>query len=142
MTGVDLVTFLRARLDEREAAAQLAAPWPWKLNAERDEVIAEDDELVANVFALSNNQLRNTATHIALNDPQFVLDDIAAKRQIVEHIADRLNPEEADDRWEGADAETDGMATFTLCALAAPFASHPDYDPAWAPREVTAMGGD
>ncbi|MEV7492182.1 DUF6221 family protein [Streptomyces anulatus] len=75
-----LADFLRARYAERRAIAEAASPWPWKINPEDpEEVLASDGILVADVFALSSNQTRNTATFIATNDPADVLADLDAK---------------------------------------------------------------
>ncbi|MFE9855580.1 DUF6221 family protein [Streptomyces sp. NPDC005780] len=81
----DLVQFLRDRYAERRAIAEAAAPWPWKVNPDdAEEVLAHDGILVADVFALSSNQTRNTATFIAANDPADVIADLGVKLAIVE----------------------------------------------------------
>ena len=79
----DLTAWLTQIWDEREEMAKQASPGPWRLNAEHDEVLAADDIEVCTAFALSNNQLRWTARHIAANDPASVLARIAAGRQIL-----------------------------------------------------------
>lgn len=83
------VAWVRAQLDATEAAAKAASPGPWHLNAEHDEVLAVDDIEVAEIFALSNRQLRATAEHIVLHDPAAVLADVEAKRAILDY-AERL----------------------------------------------------
>jgi hypothetical protein len=55
-------------------------------------------------------------------DACFRLADIEAKRRILDHIAWRLDPNKPDGGWESADAETDGMASTVLIALAQPYA--------------------
>lgn len=84
---MDLVTWLREQIDEDERLALLASPGPWHLNAEQDEVVAVDDIQVADAFALSSNQQRNTARHIALHDPARVLRQVKAYRAIVDALA-------------------------------------------------------
>ncbi|MFF8299560.1 DUF6221 family protein [Streptomyces globisporus] len=127
----ELADFLRARYAERRAIAEAASPWPWKVNPEDDEeVLACDDILVADVFALSGNQTRNTATFIATNDPADVLADLAAKLAIVDLMERTL-------RFAEEDSEIDhygalGNADETLSLLARPFAGHADYQEDWA----------
>lgn len=125
MSGVDLATFLAARLDEREAAAKAAT------------VSAAD------WIRVMPDRFSADATHIALNDPQFVLDDIAAKRRIMGRhrrygeIARSYAP--WDDACDGCgfpgDPEWPATEHINDCPelrdLAAPFAQHPDFDPAW-----------
>ena len=92
MTPVDdLVAWLTKVWDEQEDAAKQASPGPWHLNAEHDEVLAADDIEVCTAFALSNNQLRWTARHIAANDPAAVLAQIGAHKEILAlHHPDRV----------------------------------------------------
>jgi hypothetical protein len=134
VSGVDLVTFLRARLDEREAAAKAAGGDSWVAEPRTYgsyAVACDGEPVVYDEGAPTEAQ----ATHIALNDPAYVLDDVAAKRRIVDE-AERYSPElEHGDNGEWA-------LDMVLRLLAAPFVSHPDFDPAWASGEVTAMGGD
>lgn len=83
-----ITEFLTARYDEREAAARASETKVWA------STVAEQ-------------------AHIALNDPAYVLADIAAKRAIVELHGTSV----------GMDAVLD--------LLAQPFAEHADFDPAW-----------
>jgi hypothetical protein len=80
----DLVSGVLTRISAIERLAELAAPGPWRPNAEHDEVLAVDDETVCDGFALSNNQLRNTVDHIVANDPDSILRLCRCARQIVE----------------------------------------------------------
>lgn len=120
----ELEAFVKARLDEDEAAALLASPGPWHLNAEHDEVIAVDDIEVCTAFALSNNQLRNTARHIARYDPTQVLADIKFKRNLLELFA--ISNEEGFGGSEGWTLMRD--AIYQLAAL---WSDHKDYNPEW-----------
>lgn len=114
--GMDLVEFLRARLDDDERDALAASPGPWSPNAEADEVTAADGITVCDGFALSNNQLRATVRHIARHDPARVLAEVEAKRRIIR------------------DYEQDVFhSTDVLRILAAVFADHPNYNPMWRP---------
>jgi hypothetical protein len=114
VSGVDLVTFLRARLDEREAAAKaVEVPEDWTSPRWFEDVDAE---------------------FIALNDPQFVLADVAAKRRIVDEFGDAgewLPANRDDDEPEYAYGRARTLHDM-IKLLAAPFAQHPDFDPAWA----------
>lgn len=60
---------IRTEVERRLALIHVQQPFPWRLNAEGDEVWADDDEMVADAFALSSNQQRKTAEFIALHDP-------------------------------------------------------------------------
>jgi hypothetical protein len=82
VSGVDLVTFLRARLDEREAAAKAAGGDTWVAEPRTPgsyAVACDGEPVVYDEGAPTEEQ----AAHIALNDPVFVLADVAAKRRIL-----------------------------------------------------------
>jgi len=121
---VSITEFITARLREDEQQALSASPGPWHLNAEHDEVIAIDGIEVCTAHALSNNQLRNTARHIARHDPARVLREIEAKRAILENSVFVM------DKYAG------GMyldfVRETLRHLAAIYSDHPDYNPKWS----------
>lgn len=135
----DLVTFLRARLDEDEAVARRAPDAPWFV-----------PEWGASSVYLSGTGagplLRGsgggtTAAHVVRHQPARVLAEVRAKRWIVElHqptfavldqqecqvcLSDR---EPYPEMWCG-----DDYPCPTLRLLAAPFASHQDYRTEWAP---------
>jgi hypothetical protein len=125
----DLADFLRARYAERRTIAEAASPWPWKINPDDpEEVLAGDGILVADVFALSSNQTRNTATFIATNDPAHVIADLDAKLAII----DLLAPIVADESYQGPDhyGGVDACEK-ALSLLARPFAGHVDYQENW-----------
>jgi hypothetical protein len=148
----DLITFLRARLDEREARARAATqgqhgrwmtfegkhyddgrarqavtvfedadgPWPGEdvlTNCSYDHSVEEQEEA--------------DLLFIVDNDPAIVLDDVVAKR----HLLNWLSGELAVD-YGGAEAVGEHMrATFTaaLKVLALPYVDHPDYREEWKP---------
>lgn len=106
--------FIRARLDETEKAARRAAKFrydqptdaPWismKLKVERGLALTSD-------------------AHFALHDPDTVLRDIAGKRKILEEC-ERLD---TGDHWW-----LSGPLIEIICALASPWATHPDYETWW-----------
>src|SRR5690606_1637949 len=119
---------------EIEQVAQAASPGPWSPDEDGYEVLAADGITVAEGFALSGPQLRATVDHIALNDPVYVLADIAAKRQIVAiHIPYQSphNPEQLAEMVENPeDIRVESLCGVcedlwpcqTLRLLAAPFA--------------------
>lgn len=74
----DMSSWLRQQIETRKALAESASPGPWTANAEHDEVLAVDGERVADGFALSGNQLRNTVDHIVWNDPRQIIADCEA----------------------------------------------------------------
>ncbi|MFD8949429.1 DUF6221 family protein [Streptomyces xanthophaeus] len=80
----DLHGWISQQITEREAVAQACPPWPWTFDADADAVLAADGIQVADVFALSSQQLRATGIHIIANDPEAVLRRCAADRKILE----------------------------------------------------------
>lgn len=129
-----LIGFYWARLDEREALARSASPGPWRLDSDRfPESIhgAGGDDVVsggrwggeARVFDRDED-----AAHIVDNDPQAVLDDVAAKKAILDDYARYC-------------ADVDNPARELICRvtrdvikrLATVHAGHPDYDESWRP---------
>ncbi|MFE7513814.1 DUF6221 family protein [Streptomyces sp. NPDC057540] len=127
----DLIAFLRARLNEDADLALAASPGPWHPGEEHDEVLAVDDIVVAEGFALSGRQLRATVDHIARHDPARVLAEVDAKGRLVDLTSGMLSAAEGDsevDHYGGLDA-----AEAVLRATALPFAEHPDYQDAWRP---------
>lgn len=128
-----LITFLRARLDEREAAAKAMKevyPTPWDVSDRgwMARVVADGPNF-PDVIVLEQNQapdagwLSHVIHHVYLNDPDYVLADVAAKRQII-------------DQWLGEDSHGwhkgygDAISD-VLRLLALPFAGHPDYREEW-----------
>jgi hypothetical protein len=144
----DLIAFLNAQLDKRERAAKAMKavyPTPWEV-ADRGwmaRVVADGPNFLE-VIRLEQGQvpdaqwLGDVIQHVALNDPDFVLADVAAKRQIIEaHPAGRDHPEseyyctECGPFWR--DGKRFGYPCETLRLLALPYASHPDYRMEWKP---------
>jgi hypothetical protein len=71
--------------------------------------------------------------HIARHDPARVLAECKAKRQVIDAawISDMNHEAERDDRTR-AQVEADGDEPFIVFALAAVYASHPDFRAEWA----------
>lgn len=103
-----LIEFLRARLDEDEAAAREAdTGGRWRPgNA--------DGPLWVNA----------NMRHMARHDPARVLAEVEAKRFLLE--------------WGIAGIDRGGLSPVMghniLAGLALPYADHPDYDPSWKPE--------
>jgi hypothetical protein len=125
----DLVAFLRARLDEDEQATRAALGGPWIGGWEEEHLV---DTVVygqstwpghlGQVCNVDYSHQKRSAEHIARWDTTRVLAEVAAKRAIVDDVAD-----------DGP--LVDDVAAVTLYAvgrwLAEPYSDHPDYDPAW-----------
>lgn len=99
-----LVEFLRARLNEDEAAAKAWLPFGNPDAAQRE--------------------------HIARHDPGRVLAEVEAKRRILDEY-EQATGQYATHSQVSAGEEI-GLR-FALKALALPYAEHPDYDEAWRP---------
>lgn len=112
----DLTEFLRARLDEREQAAE-AAIAEWTNGYTEDEARAAwgNWRLLGPVGGGAgwHSPLAGTDRHLHLQSPWDVLADLAAKRRILDGM------------------EGDEDFTFLCKLLALPYASHPDYDESW-----------
>lgn len=84
----DLIDWLRAVLDEDEAAARAATPGPWWAHRQGDEAIVSPG--VAMDREEGGVSLED-ATHIALHDPAAVLADVAAKRSVLDAYTARAD---------------------------------------------------
>jgi hypothetical protein len=120
----DLVTFLRACLDEDERVAQaLAQTAPWGVYEHRGAGYwAIEDVLGQELLVVGSPSLTQ---HIARHDPARVLAEVAAKRAIVEWIEDTR-----------AVCDLDGYpfdSDTPLLHLAAIYSDRPGYRSEWAP---------
>ncbi|MFC4373281.1 DUF6221 family protein [Nocardia halotolerans] len=133
--------FIRARLDEDEATARAATELPrvtpkypakrpaWE--PERWEVDMFDDVRTVNGAtdpilidpSSGGVRSRHVADHIAQNDPDTVLSDIAGKRKILT-AAERV---EENGGWH-----ISGQGVEIIYALAERWKTHPDFQPGWA----------
>lgn len=146
MSGVTLVEFILARLDEDERVALAATPSPWRIDPRDPNVILEPFPIDSvgmagdrqrNLFTgqISNRrgQSVSDARHIARHDPARVLAEVTAKRAIVE-----LHEPYASESHGGAACWVCGPGGFpwpctTLRLLAMPYADHADYREDWKP---------
>ena len=148
MSGVDLVQWLGAQLDEDERIARAATPGPWRAH---DTHLGQygyaatvlsgegnDTDLRAWLPSMSNepwDEARNVwadAAHVAEWDPARVLREIDAKRRLLA-LHDRPQhqcvAEDGPTQWHAKDP----CATLRLLAL--PYADRPGYRQEWAPSE-------
>lgn len=117
----DLIDWLRAVLDEDEAAARAATPGPWWAHRQGDEAIVSPG--VAMDREEGGVSLED-ATHIALHDPAAVLADIVAKRAILDTYT----------AWVtimGSGAKHSVRLAFVVRTLASGYRYRPGYNPAW-----------
>lgn len=142
-----IVEFLTARYDDIERVAQKAR-WTRHMDCERWRAVQRDkqygrgtwfveddyDEGVADILGQAADP-EGIAHHVALHDPVSVLLDLKAKRLIVVECAET---EAAFDSYENGPAV--GLAECVLKLLAAQFAAHPDYNPAWTLPELIEEG--
>lgn len=139
----DLVTFLRARLDEDDAAARAASwdewdstHWHTHHRAQYDGrwavIDAADDGVITSVDPQASDD-PGVAAHIARHDPARVLREVEAKRQI-------MRVHNARDNWGtciGCPRDAGGSMHVgidecpILRALALSYADHPDYREDW-----------
>ena len=150
-----IVEFLEARLDEQEAAAKAAATESggehWR--ASDSGLYSQDDPsnypgpFLADAYGYTDPTIGG---HIAHWDPARVLAEVAAKRRVLA----RHHPRQPPDRWcDGCGEDKGGgggrgrymwitprVLHINDCPelrdLAAPYADHPDYDPAWTPSAL------
>jgi len=137
----DLVAFLRARLDEDEAAARAARRWfdrDWEASQTQGRNFVSDDDGHPILETFDDGEQGQVVTaHIARWDPARVLADVAAKRVILDDyqlvLANNLI-EQATDQDELRIAMRDLIVKslrMVLARMAQPYAGHPGFDPAW-----------
>lgn len=134
----DIAQFLAARLDEDERAAhaaQLRRPTPWQQRPAEGGALPNGvwvDDAFDDGVAVANGSY--VADHILRHDPARVLADVAAKRRILARHCTAGTTRACDgcgwDREDNHNVE-DIDDCPELRDLAAPYAEHPDYDPAW-----------
>lgn len=144
---MDIVEFLTAQYDEEEQLAKHAAHLAreggtrWVVSTTR---YVEDYAFVSictpppNVIEVAGSGFDGTggvhglvyAEHIARHDPARVLAETAAKRRILARHA-RCGSGIGWCADGGHELDWSPAHCFELADLAAPYADHPDFDPAW-----------
>jgi hypothetical protein len=123
----DLITFLRARLDEDEQAAAAAAGqqtyYDWEV---REAEPHEQPEVRATgtSYQVVSGVDDSTAEHIARHDPARVLREVEAKRRLIQWCVWMVGDFRGSDVWKDV-----------LPLLALPYADHPDYRDEWRPED-------
>jgi hypothetical protein len=132
---VDITEFVRARLDEDEAAAKLAARegGTWKQD-DPDRHPGAISSLGGPVVYDEGSPDEYQAPHIARHDPARVLREVAAKRAIVERYQ-RGASGDLPGWTAGRELIEAGLAIVlgVLRDLAAAWSDHPDYRAEWRP---------
>lgn len=115
---MDLIEFLRARLDEDERAARDAGGERWRRHEHHDHIEVDRSPLYPPVaFHVAPYDI-----HIARQDPARVLAEVDAKRRIVAGCA----------QAKLAGDQTASALFVVACMLALPYADHPDYQQEWS----------
>lgn len=137
-----LTDFLLARIAEDEVGAREASPSPWSypgIESVSGGMIYDKTRTIGSVYyeqpddhdgSIVRHMLAPEAdangAHIARHDPARVLAECEAKRRIVEQASE--------DHAEGGGITSAEIALqHILCALALPYADHPDYREEWKP---------
>lgn len=120
-----LETFVRARLDEREAEAYLAAEDTHRDWQQTGQSVYGNDRLVVSTMV---GGAWSAVRHITANDPAHVLRDIAAKRDIVDAYA---SARRAYDEGPGFDLAVLESLEMTVQLLAAIDITHSDFRREW-----------
>ncbi|MFJ3705309.1 MULTISPECIES: DUF6221 family protein [unclassified Streptomyces] len=137
----ELVAFLRARLDEQEAAAVAAggAGEGWQaLGTGVYSAASVDDDVPPLVTAGpevgGSDEDAARAEHIALHDPAQVLREVAATRGLLKRYTTPETGEGLPDAFGHHTAGTPRMAVeVAVRHLAQAYAHHPDHRPGWRP---------
>lgn len=152
MGGMDLVEFLRARLDEDEAVARAAvgpggSAWVHEPSRGMSALVHAIGEPPAEVIVYDEGSPSDEqAEHIARHDPSRVFREVEAKRRMVDDHPSYVCVDPAGLRCHRCVAEGEvypnGVSVMaawpclTLRSVALPHSDHPDYDPTWAPEEA------
>jgi hypothetical protein len=121
----DLVTWLRAQLDDDERLALKAldiAPGGWVSSYRDVHAIDPESGTTHHVLTAESGAL---AWHAARHDPARVLADVTADRALLD-LAHQLD--------RSADCEAGPAATQLYRTLAAKYATWPGYRPEWGPQ--------
>jgi hypothetical protein len=143
--NMDLVQFLRARLDEDEAAARAARDVNvGTYSADGDHVWKAGDAVATHphgIPVVGDDIDPVVRAHIARHDPSRVLDDTEAKRQMIPIACGP--PSEIDELYgcrhsaediAASKCKTHPPASIRLLRLmAAPYGDHPEYRKEWQP---------
>lgn len=132
MVGMtDIAQFLAARLDEDEAIALAvednSAPFIGEWINDDNRALRTRNRWVLAYKPDAEPWRPGVLDHIARHDPARVLREVAAKRALLQRLDEDTDACTDDAEWRGASS----IEWQVLVHLAAPYADHPDYNPAW-----------
>jgi hypothetical protein len=137
----DLITWLRAQLDEDERVARACGDVPWVDDVPGmvhvDPAAIRDNKWdfghLGYVAGADPSELGNAyRAHIARHDPAHVLREVEAKRKIVRECENQAAWESTTGRKYPATTAW-ALADTTLRLLALPYADRPGYQDTWRP---------
>lgn len=136
--SVDLVEFLRARLDEDEAAAEETLPLHlrvgrfrgkdvprWRITKSGTGIIDEDGGTLR-----AQQIFPAEAAHVVRHDPARVLREVEAKRELLDRYKELVASGKEQGHVLGGDVGEEYLYC-VLPALALPYSDHPDFDESW-----------
>ncbi|MGI5207535.1 DUF6221 family protein [Spirillospora sp. CA-108201] len=129
---MDLVEFLRARLDRDEQMARACSGVPWKATPSGTVSTDTGDPGTDGPAYVAMAENDAYAEHIARHDPSRALAEVAAKRQIVDDYEKQAWILGQGHRTPELDAAQSVRGT-VLRLLALPHAHHPAYQEEWRP---------
>ncbi|WP_329131513.1 DUF6221 family protein [Streptomyces sp. NBC_01476] len=119
----DLITFVRARLDEDEQTARSARDhFSWRAGEGESKVLPVV-ALASGSFCIADAWYPEYAAHIARHDPARVLREVEAKRRRLDSLAEAI----------AVGHDTYDLASELLPLEALPYADHPEYREEWRP---------
>lgn len=124
---VSIVEFLRARLDEDEAAAHQA----FSNQMDPENGWGSDGRAVTPHVGVIHEDVQRA--HVVRWNPAVVLAEIAAKRALLALHADGSGHECIDGYYDHATIDVLAGACPTTCILASVYSDHPDYRSEWKP---------
>ncbi|AVH60035.1 MULTISPECIES: DUF6221 family protein [Streptomyces] len=138
---MELVDFLRARLDEDEALAREAPKGPWHIGNAVDPTQPCNVHTFPGARPVADGLNWLVAEHIARHDPARVLAEVDVKRQLIARGGPFCTsdcdepgnePMDPDTNWTTPlEHHLDCAAYEAAKLMALPYADHPDFDPAW-----------
>lgn len=129
---MDLVEFLRARLDRDEQMARACSGVPWKATPSGTVSTDTGDPGTDGSAYVATAENDAYAEHIARHDPSRALAEVAAKRRIVDDYEKQAWILGQGHRTPELDAAQSVRGT-VLRLLALPYAHHPAYQEEWRP---------
>jgi hypothetical protein len=129
---VELVDFLRARLDEDEALAREAPPGPWHIGNAVDPTQPCNVHTFPGARMVADGLNWLVAEHIARHDPARVLREIASDRALLAEYAAVAEMDTDDAEPEFAYGRAVGLG-IAVRHRALKYANHPDYKRGWRP---------